>query len=265
MPFKLTGNLRREADMKTFKTKLIVLLAAFSVLGVGCGKSSEGGSQTYQPPILDNDGSTPVSPDGPGTGTGTVGGQTATFQPVSIQEFNSYVALHPLNAPTDFKITVSLQDAGNGRFAGSVKLGYTDTGYNYNATFEAGSGNNVKMSGLKDNGVMEAEYNRWFILNGQYYFSAYFSDNYGAIVLVFDSYVNQGDGQGTGTLTGKVYYRNFAQSYAPQSPYRKCWFIYDGPYMCRSNTVMNKSSAVPDGYRYLGKFSGLSKASAFNE
>lgn len=252
--------------MKTFNAKLIVLLAVFSVLGVGCGKNSMTAQQTYLPPIVDGNGVVPGSPTGPGTGSGTAGNQTAVFEPVSISEFNSYVALHPLNAPTDFKITVSLQDAGNGRFAGTVNLAYTDTGMNYKSNFEAGSGTNVDLSGLKDSGEMEAKYNRWFLLNNQYYFSAYFQDNYGAIVLVFDNYINQGDGQGTGTLSGKVYYKNFAQSYAPQSPYRKCWFIYDGPYMCRSTTVMNKSSAVPsDGYRYLGKFSGLSKAAVFNE
>lgn len=251
--------------MKTFNAKLIVLLAAMSVLGVGCGKNSMNAQQTYQPTIIDDGRGTPVSPDGPGSGTGT-SSQTAVFEPVSISEYNSFVALHPLNAPTDFKITISLQDAGSGHFSGSVKLPYSDTGLNYAPSFTADSGTNVKLSGLKDSGKLEAAYNHWFQLDGKYYFSAYFQDAYGAIVLVFDSYVNQGDGQGTGTLSGKVYYKNFAQSYAPQSPYRKCWFIYDGPYTCRSSTVMDKSSATPsDGYRYLGKFSGLSKAAVFNE
>lgn len=254
--------------MKTFNSKSMVLLAAFALLAVGCGKSGMNASQTYQPPILDNDGSAvPVSPDGGGSGggTGSTSSQTVAFTPVSFQEFNSYVALHPLNNPTDIKLTVSLNEVQNGRFAGRVNIGYTDTGYNYSATFEAGSGTNVKMYALKDSNMLEAEYNRWFLLNGQYYFSAYFQDAYGAIVLVFDKYINQGDGQGTATVSGTVYYKNFAQSYAPQSPYRKCWYIYDGPYTCRSNAVMNKKSAVPDGFKKLGTFSGLSKAAAFNE
>lgn len=252
--------------MKTFNAKLIVLLAAFSVLGVGCGKNTMNAQQTYQPPILDDGRGTPISPDGPGTDTGTNSGQTATFEPVSQSEFNSFVALHPLNAPTNYKITVSLQNAGGGYYAGTVKLPYTDTGLNYAPTFTADSGTNIKLSGLKDSGKLEAGFNFWFSLNGQYYFTAFFQDAYGSIVLVFDSYISQGDGQGTGTLSGKVYYKNFAQSYAPQSPYRKCWYIYDGPYNCRSTTVMDKTSAVPsDGYRYLGKFSGLSKAAVFNE
>lgn len=254
--------------MKTFNSKLIVLLAAFSLLGVGCGKSQQfqtdsvGGG--YQPIV--NDGSIPVSPDGSGVGTstgGTTGSNTVDFTPVSIAEFNSYVAMHPLNNPTNFKITVDMQNAGNGRYAGTVKLSYVDTGYQYEGKFEAGSGTNVSYKGMKDNGLMEAEFNRWFIINGKYYFSAFFQDAYGAIVLVFDNYVNQGDAQGSGYVSGSVYYKNFAQSYAQQSPYRKCWYIYDGPYNCRASAVINKNTPYPgDGYRKLGTFSGLSKAAA---
>ena len=109
--------------------------------------------------------------------------------------------------------------------------------------------------------MMEAEYNRWFTLNGKYYFSAYFQDAYGAVVLVFDNYVNLGDAQGSGVVSGSVYYKNFAQSYVQQSPYRKCWYIYSGPYNCRANAVMDKSAIYPgDGFKKLGTFSGLSKA-----
>lgn len=252
--------------MKTFNAKSMVLLAAFSLLAVGCGKSGMNAAQTYQPPILDNDGSViPVTPGGGNSGSGLNGSQTVTFTPVSFAEFNSYVALHPLNNPTDIKLTVSLNEVQNGRFAGTVNISYNDTGYQYKSVFQAGSGTNVKMSGLKDSGTLEAEYNRWFLLNGKYYFSAYFQDNYGAIVLVFDQYVNQGDGQGSATVSGSVYYKNFAQSYATQSPYRKCWFIYDGPFSCRSSAVMNKNTTSIDGFKKLGTFSGLTKASAFNE
>lgn len=252
--------------MKTFNSKLIVLLAAFAMMGVGCGKSNE-----FQPNSvtgvnqLTNDGSTPVSPDGPGSGVGaSVGGTNVVeFKPVSIAEFNSYVAMHPLNNPTNFKLTVDLQNVGNGRYGGAVKISYVDTGYNYEGKFEAGSGTNVDMYKLRDAGLMEAEFNRWFIVNGKYYFSAFFQDAYGAIVLVFDDYLNQGDAQGTSTVSGRVYYKNFAQSYAQQSPYRKCWYIYEGPYNCRASAVINKNTPYPgDGYRLLGTFSGLSKTAA---
>lgn len=250
--------------MKTFNSKLIVLLAAFSLLGVGCGKSNSfdtnvGTSNVYQ---TNNPGLIPVSPDGTGTtSSASTGSNTVDFVPVSIAEFNSYVAMHPLNNPTNFKISVDLHNAGNGRYAGTVKLSYVDSGYQYSGTFSAGDGTNQDMYKLRDAGLMEAEFNRWFIINNQYYFSAFFQDAYGAIVLVFDNYVNQGDAQGTGYVSGSVYYKNFAQSYAQQSPYRKCWYIYDGPYNCRASAVIDKSSVYPgDGYRKLGTFSGLSKA-----
>lgn len=251
--------------MKTFNSKLIFLMAAVSIMGVGCGKSStlEGNSANVVTPI-NNPGLIPVSPVGSGVSTGTVAGSnTVDFVPVSVAEFNSYVAMHPLNSPTNFKLTVALEDAGNGRYAGQVKIGYQDTGYQYEGKFEAGSGTNQDLYKLKDAGLMEAEFNRWFILNNQYYFSAFFQDAYGAVVLVIDSYVNQGDAQGSGYASGSVYYKNFAQSYAQQSPYRKCWYIYDGPYNCRASSVINKNSPYPgDGYRKLGTFSGLPVAAA---
>lgn len=254
--------------MKTFNSKLILTMAAFALMGVGCGQSNQFQTNSVvQPPLIGGEGIIPDSPDGSGTNTGngstTTGSNTVTFTPVSISEFNSYVAMHPLNNPTNFKLTVDLNNAGNGRYAGVVKISYVDTGYQYEGKFEAGSGTNVSYKGMKDNGLMEAEFNRWFIINGKYYFSAYFQDAYGAIVLVVDNYINQGDAQGSGTLSGSVYYKNFAQSYVQQSPYRKCWYIYDGPYNCRASAVMNKNTPYPgDGYRKLGTFSGLSKAAA---
>lgn len=251
--------------MKTFNSKLIVLLAMFSLMAVGCGKSEQFQTNSNGVTPLNNNGAIPVSPDGPqgSSGSAVTGSNTVDFTPVSIAEFNSYVAMHPLNNPMNFKITVDLSNAGNGRYAGIVKLSYSDTGYNYEGRFEAGSGTNVDMYDLRDAGLMEAEYNRWFILNGKYYFSAVFQDNYGAIVLVFDNYVNQGDAQGSGFVSGSVYYKNFAQSYATQSSYRKCWFLYNGPYNCRASAVINKDAPYPgDGFRKLGTFSGLSKAAA---
>ncbi|MBV2169515.1 MAG: hypothetical protein KUL82_12490, partial [Bdellovibrio sp.] len=201
--------------MKAFNSKLIYLLAAFSLVGVGCAKNTELQANSTTTVVS---GGIPGSPDGTSTSSSTsTSSKTATFVPVSISEFNSYVAMHPLNNPSDFKITVDLQSAGNGRYAGSVKLSYVDTGYQYEGKFEAGSGTNQDIYKLKDAGLMEAEFNRWFIINNQYYFTAFFQDAYGAIVLVIDNYVNQGDAQGTGYVSGSVYYKNFAQSYAQQS------------------------------------------------
>lgn len=252
--------------MKTLNSKLILLLATVALLGVGCSRNNDmQGGFANQPIGPGGNGNIPNSPNGSGAGSSApAGANTATFVPVSIAEFNSYVAMHPLNNPTDFKLTVDLQSAGNGRYAGVVKISYADTGYRYEGKFEAGSGTNQDLYKLKDAGLMEAEFNRWFIINNKYYFSAFFQDAYGAVVLVIDDYVNQGDAQGGGTMSGSVYYKNFAQSYAQQSPYRKCWYIYDGPYDCRASAVISKNTPYPgDGYRKLGTFSGLSKAAVF--
>lgn len=257
--------------MKTLNSKLMVLMIVTSILGVGCGKSksvdtsSANGIYTVSPTATTttggSSGTVPTSPTGSGTTTTPSSPNSVEFSPISFEEFSNYVASHPLNNPTNYKITVDLSDAGSGRYAGTVKISYVDNGYKYEGTFSAGSGNNQDLTGLKDNGMMEAEYNHWFVLNGKYYFTAYFQDAYGAIVLVFDSYVNQGDAQGTGVVSGSVYYKNFAQSYVQQSPYRKCWYIYSGPYDCRASAVMNKSAVYPgDGFKKLGTFSGLSKA-----
>lgn len=258
--------------MKSLNYGLSVLVVAMSLVGIGCGKSNNAQPAvdlSNPPAAVGAPGITPDAPNGaadPNAATPNVSEpNSANFVPVSISEFNSYVAMHPLNNPTNFKITVSLQDAGNKRFAGLVKLSYLDNGYQYEGKFEAGTGTNQDLFKLRDAGLMEAEFNRWFILNNKYYFSAFFQDAYGAIVLVFDSYVNQGDAQGTGILSGSVYYKNFAQSYAQQSPYRKCWYIYAGAYDCRADAVINKTSPYPgDGYRKLGTFSGLSYSAVFN-
>lgn len=255
----LLTDLLSEADMKTFNSKMIVLLAAFSLMGtVGCGKNDQF--------VASSDATTTstdvtLSPDILGA---TAGSNVVNFTPVSLSEMTAYVGIRPLNNPTNFRATINLTNVESGRYAGTVKISYTDNGVNYEGVFTAGSGRNVKMSGLDDNNVLEAEYNTWFVSGGKTVFNGVFQDNYGAIVLVVDNVVNMGDGQGGSTLSGSIYYRNFAQSYATQSPYRKCWFIRSGPYNCRSAAFVSKSSAQPtDTYRKLGTFTGLSKTAAF--
>lgn len=250
--------------MKNLNTKLMILLAGFSLMGVGCGKNQLQANSTSG--IIDGTllpgAVIPGAPDSTGS---TSGSNTATFTPVSLSEFNSYVASHPLNNPSNFKITVNLQKTSTSRYGGTVKLSYTDTGYTYNGTFSAGTGANVSISGLKDNGTEESQFNYWYASGGKAVFSGVFQDAQGSIVLVVDNTVNQGDAQGASVVSGTVYYKNFAQSYATQSPYRKCWFIYTGPYNCRDTAIVNKTSLVPteNGYRKLGTFTGLSKTQAF--
>lgn len=252
--------------MKTLNSKLMILLAAFSLFAVGCGSGN-----SFE--TLSDSSGTGTTPDGgiivaPDNGNGNNGSgaytNQAAFTPVSFTEFASYVAVHPLNNPTNHKVTVTLTQIEEKRYAGTVKISYTDAGQNYEATFSSGSGRNVKYYDLKDSNTLESNFNYWYVAGGKSVFSGYFQDAYGAVILIVDNMVNQGDGQGGGYVTGSIYYKNFAQSYATQSPYRKCWFIYNGPYDCRAGAVSNKSSLVPgDGYRKLGTFTGLSLSAAF--
>ncbi|MNJ94774.1 hypothetical protein D3C87_124760 [compost metagenome] len=255
--------------MKSMNSKLMILLTGFALMGVGCGNSSQFQSIAEAPGggLIGGENAIPAPPGGTGGSTpgGANGsGTVADFTPVSFEEFNSYVATHPLNNPSNFKLSVELSNVGDNRYGGTVKISYNDAGQAYSGVFESGKSTNQKMSGLKDNGLYEAEYNYWYNSGGKSVFSGFFQDRYGAIIVVVDNVVNQGDGQGGGYVTGSVYYKNFAQSYATQSPYRKCWFIREGPYNCRAGSVMNKSSLIPaDGYRKLGTFSGLVVSEAF--
>lgn len=250
---------------------LILILAGWALLGVGCGKKMHADTAPVAtpPPVVNP--TFPVEAP-PGQGPGTPGdnwsyGDTVTFKPDSLEIFNTYVATHPLNNPTNVKLNVNLVDVGEGRFGGQVKIAYDDVGQHYEGYFAAGTGKNEKYTSYgtnRDVGHYHAHYNFWF--NGGSNFSGYFQDAYGAIVLVIDNVVNQGDAQGATYVSGSVWFLNFTQSLAPQGSERYCWFIYDGPYECRSKTVMDKSSAYPsNGYRRLGTFTGLSRSKAFNQ
>lgn len=256
--------------MKTQISKIVVLMAV-GFLFAGCAQESS--SSNNNAVVVGQDGNisvpTPEAPITPPIGTGTGGTATAegiTFKPVSLAEFNSYVAIRPLNNPTDFRLSIQLANNGSDQFYGTVKLSYIDAGYRYTGTFKADNAKNVDMYAMKDAGTHDAAYNRWFTLGGKKVFSGFFEDNYGSIVVIIDNVVNQNDGQGGSVVSGQVWYRNFAQSYAPKSPYRSCWFVYQGPYYCRSAAVINKTSLYPtDTYRKLGSFTGLIKNQAFGQ
>lgn len=242
-------------------------MIASSLFTVGCSKGSSGSTIATTPTtILNGTNGTLLTP----SGQIPVASQYSTvnsidFVPVNFQEFSWYVATHPLNAPTNIKINIGLADNGNGRYGGDIRISYTDNGNYEEGLFHSGTSTNQSFPSYSNNdGQAEAEYNTWFLISGKKAFTGFFQDNYGAIVLVIDSSVNQGDGQGNSLVNGSVWYKNFAQSFATQGPMRKCWFITLGPYDCRAPSVINKTALTPDGgYRKLGTFSGLVKAAAF--
>lgn len=205
-----------------------------------------------------------VQPSGASTAPQIGTNGTVVFTPVSKAVMEAYVASHPLNNPTDFRVTINLRHVGNLRYGGDVKISYVDNGQTYMGVFNAPEGVNSSDYALLDAGKMKAEYNYWHVLGGQTVFSGFFQDTYGGIVLTIENTVNLGDGQGSSTVSGSIWFRNFAYSFAPQSTHRNCWFIYMGPYDCRSDSIISKSSLVPtNGYTKLGTFSGLVTSQAF--
>ena len=246
------------------KTMHTILLIALLALGNGCSSK-----KNNEEPVAPTGTGAPVTPDGTGTAptdcsVGTSSGNSVCLAITSFQQLSYYVATHPLNDPSDLRLTVDLNDTGNGRYAGSVRISYTDNGQSFNGVFTAESGKNTKIGGTYD-GYNKNEFNRWFTYQGRNVFSGFFQDQYGAIVLVIENVLDTGDGSGAGYLNGSVWYLNWAQGTASyndtQTP---CWFLTRGPYNCQSQTVMNKSDLYPsDGYRKLGTFTGLSKSAAF--
>ncbi len=256
-----------------------IFLLISILVGLGCSSKKSDPLNVAAPPAAvavdpNTGGVADPNAGGPaGSGTGSTGslapsaGDVVTFVPTSFSLFNSYVGTHPLNNPKDFKLAVNLNNAGGFHYYGNIKISYVDNGQTFQGSFDVGSGVNSTYSHGLDNGILESQYNYWYNSNGKVVFSGFFQDSYGSIVLVIDSTVDQGDGQGGSYVGGSVYFKNFAQSMALQSSDRKCWFIYVGPYNCRSTDVINKSGLYPteaEGYRKLGTFSGMSKKKAFN-
>jgi hypothetical protein len=255
------------------RAKYILPILALALLGVGCssGKTENKTEETAAVPTdvyVPGDGDV-VTPPGSGGGSNTAA-NSVVFTPVSFVEMNNYVATHPLNAPSDIRVTVENRNDGTNRFYGTVKISYMDNGYRYEGVFESGSDVNPYIKYSESNNLKEYAYNIWFnnpTNASQKVFTGFYQDTYGAIVLVVDGTqtINQGDGQGgEQTLTGSIWYKNFPTVTNVQGPLRKCWYITLGPYDCRSNPVIYKNGIYPtDTYRKLGTFTGLSKSKAF--
>lgn len=252
---------------------LIMSVMALGLMGVGCSKSNSQAVNTNNTatipgaviidPILGGSSGTPVFS----------GGSTATFTPVSTAVMSEYVATHPLNAPSNYKINVNLAQSAAGRYGGTVTISYIDNGIQYDGIFNAGMGTNQSIKGLYDNGKSEAEYNYWFKFENQLVFTGYFQDQFGSVTLTLvpentsTGGGNDGEPITTTTYKGYIYFKNFTTSFATQSPYRSCWFLYNGPYDCRSNIVSTKCGLYPGseaGYKLLGTFAGIDIKTGFN-
>ncbi len=280
----------------------ISLLAASLMLSVACAKKSDGGGSSTP------DGTT-TSPTTPGTptvrdvdgprGAGFAAGATAALQIDSMAALTSYVATHPVNNPQDIRISVKLHDAGTNQYAGDIYISYYDNGQYYTGHFVTDDGQNptgnTASSGTIYPGAKHAAYNNWFTWNGAAAFHGFYQDSYGAIMLIVDQAIDQGDGSGASEVSGSIWFKNFANSQAMANPQSiPCWFITQGPYDCRTFLVnngkdygnINQTTAlyptqsqwytsrsthpyIPEeparGWRRLGTFSGLNKGKAFTQ
>ncbi len=243
-----------------------LLVIGLGLALVGCGSSKKSTGATAVPPVIDDGGVDPENPTSTVTWPYTTSGAVARFSPISWEEMNSYVAVRPLNNPSNAMVNINMKKVGSTSFyAGKVQIGYTDNGQFYYGSFTVGEGLNPNCSNCRDNGLYEAAPNFWTTINGKKVFMAYLQDQWGSLILVLEPETAGADGEAGGLLKGKIYYRNFAQSLYPQSTYRKCWYIYSGPYACYSNNMSQKlnSEDFSDGnYRLLGSFSGVRRDQA---
>lgn len=249
---------------------MLWVISATLLLVVGCSKNKSNSSDTtvVVPPPVAPPGAN-IIPPGSGGSLGNNGGYTVDFTPKDLATMTDYIKITALNNPTNFKINVNLAQVEAGRYAGEIRISYVDNGMTHTGVFKAGSGKNQKLSNLRDSGKYEAEYNYWFQYNNRTVFSGFFEDSIGALVVVISRDESSGipaDAEGTsGEYVGHVYYKNFTNTFAPKSPYRSCWFIYDGPYDCRSEIVSTKCGLYPEaGYAFLGSFKNLNINKAFN-
>ncbi|MBK9321677.1 MAG: hypothetical protein IPM97_01765 [Bdellovibrionaceae bacterium] len=257
------------------QSKLILNLATLVLVTSGCAKEFKTGDSPAAETTAGVVNPTFPVQAPPGQGAGSAGdnwsyGATVDFKIDSLDVMNAYVATHPLNNPTNIKLNVNVYDVGGGHFGGQVKLAYDDAGRHYEGYFVAGTGVNKDYDSYntaKDTGLYEAQYNTWF--NNNTYFSGYFQDSVGAVVLSIDELgPNLGDGQGSTTVNGSIWYKNFATAFPTQGMMRFCWFIYRGAYQCGTSTVSTLAKSTPypsDGYQRLGTFTGLSRSKAFNQ
>jgi hypothetical protein len=255
--------------MKTQAIQLsLTLMLVTSLLGIGCAKKKDDPAPQPAPPVT-----APPSPNdsrGAGNGYNYQSGGTATFLPDSMELMTAYIGnAHPLNNPGQFLVNVNLSDVGSGRFGGVVQLSYYDNGSFFNGYFDSGSGTVQASYQGRDTGKLTAEFNQWFVWNGQKVFHGFFQDKFGAIMLVIDDSLGLADGGLPVEVNGSIWFKNFAPTYAAQSP-EKCWFIRIGPYDCRTfmnenDDIVTTSALYPsNGYRRLGQFKGLNVKKAFN-
>lgn len=284
------------------KGLLASFLAASLFLSVGCAKKGDGFSATQT-----DEGNTPavVTPETPRDtdtprGPEFVNGATAALTLDSNAALTAYVAKHPVNNPTDLRISVKLKEVAQNQYAGDVYISYHDNGQYYTGHFMTLDAQNpsgsTAQSGTLYPGYRHSYYNNWFNSGGKLAFHGFFEDSLGAIMLIVDDAIDLGDGSGAVEVSGSIWFKNhYNTQFRPNYQGIPCWFLTAGPYDCRTfltsggafgagelvtNSALYPTQSqwftsksinpyVPEeparGWRRLGTFSGLNKAKAFSQ
>lgn len=253
-------------------TQLKILMAGYAlVIGAGCASESGGGGGVAAVPSPDPCAATPtacVAPGTPGPGTTTTSGGTGTVQLnlVSTSQLGRMFFNSNPNSPTNVQIKFNIASPSD-----SVLITYTDGG----VLHTAGLGTVHPKRASTSN----ASYNKWYTdqSSGKQIWKGFFQDEFGAIVIIVDRFITQGDGQVGNILGGSVWFQNFNRYYpnfGDQGTEKMCWQISMGPYDCRSwivgNSVQPETSYYPNNhgpnanmnYEKLGDFDGVSRSAA---
>jgi hypothetical protein len=276
------------------------LLASTMILGIGC--ASKKGDDPAPPPA-DGGGVVPVTPTTEAAianrGAEFTEGATAPLT-VTYEMLNRYVGTHPVNNPSDVRISVKLYEItpGANQYAGRVMISYYDNGQYYTGRFITDDGKNPTgspaQSGTLYPGWNHAFYNNWFTWNGKAAFHGFYEDSYGAIMLIADEIVNLGDGSGATEVSGSIWFKNFANSPYPRAnPSLPCWYTTAAAFDCRTllidgnngdghiksdsalyptqsqfYTNRQRNPYIPEeparGWQKLGTFGGLNRPKAFS-
>ena len=270
---------REKREFKFWALGLIGLLIPL----MSCAPGFKAQEQKTLPPQVDR--STPLDdnnltpdPADPSNYWSQYPGASVPFQPDNAQVLAEYVVTHPLNHPTDFRVYFDFKDqTGTGRWGGQVVIGYRDNGQIYTGNFTTfnPTGKTHNQVSYKNwyKGLPNSEFNQWFTWQNKRVFHGFFQDPYGAIIVIFDGGLDEGDGQGPQMLSGSIWFKNFRIAPAPQfigGDGEQCWFLLPpSPYECATfkggdGKIHTQSRLYPaDGYKRLGTFSGVPYQRAF--
>jgi hypothetical protein len=273
-----------------YKTVAFVVLLAG--LASGCAKEKSGGTVAQVPSPMTTLGGGGFSPEAPrdtdlARGTEWQSGAITNLNIDSVQALDYYAVTHVVNNPTDVKISVKLYDVGGNQYAGHVMVSYIDNNQFRTAKFITGNQTVARGTSHGHDGKNHAVYNKWFTWGGQNVFHGFYEDQYGALMIIVDRTIDQGDGGGANEVGGSIWFKNHNISPAPRGQI-PCWFIELGPYDCRTflinrEDLVTTSALYPSqslyftprsinpfvleeparGWRRLGTFNGLNRSRAF--